>query len=161
VPGDSCTPERRSQRRTYCSRCSTVNESTLISATQVWPSRASRTVRFFLLEALKIKGAKSFGGAPSNHEEDQKEALAPSPMVTRVAALKRSLSAASLGVSDQTQGFSGAVHSYHNQRSLRARENFSKSRIPRPPSSLGRQTFCQLTLHFPPQTTSLQAHSIP
>src|SRR3954453_13149630 len=115
VLGESWTTERRSQRRMYCSRCSTVKASTLISATQFWFSRASRTVRFFLLEALKIKGAKSFGGVPSSQEEDQKEALAPSPMVTRVAALKRSLSAASFGVSDPTQGFSGAVHSYHNQ----------------------------------------------
>src|SRR4051812_1326469 len=75
VPGDSCTAEIRSQRRTCCSMCSTVKDSTLISATQFWPSRASRTIRFFLLEALKIKGAKSFGGVPSNQEEDQKGSL--------------------------------------------------------------------------------------
>src|ERR1041385_5925693 len=82
-------------------------------------------------------------------------------MVTLVAALKSCRSVSSLGVSVPTQGFSGAVHSYHSQRILRERENLSRSRIPRPPSSLGRQTFCQLTLHFPPLAISLQSQSIP
>jgi hypothetical protein len=95
---------------------------------------------------MKIKGAMVFGGVPSNQEEDQKEALEPSPMVTRVAALKRSLSVASLGVSDPTHGFSGAFHSSHNHRSLSARENFSRSRTLRPPRSLG----LPVDLAFPP-----------
>ena len=161
ISGESWISEMRSHSWTNWPMCSAVKASTAISATQVWSVRASWTVRFFLLEALKIRGAISFGGLPSSHEEDQKEAFLPSPIVTRVAALKSCLSEASLGVSKPTQGFSGAFHSSQSQRSLRARENLSKSRIPNPPSSLGRQTFCQLTFHFPPLTDSLQSHSIP
>lgn len=153
--------ERSSQRWANWTMCSTVKESTARSVTQFWPLSASWTLRFFLLYALKIRGTRSLCSVPLSQEEDQKEAFLPSPMVTLVAALKSCRSTSSLGVSVPTQGFSGVVHSYHNQRSLRAWENLSKSRIPRPPCSLGRQTFCQLTLHFPPLTFSLQSQSIP
>jgi hypothetical protein len=43
---------------------------------------------FFLLLAEKMVGAMSFADAPSSHAECQKRALAPSPSVIFVAALK-------------------------------------------------------------------------
>ena len=85
----------------------------------------------------------------------------PSPMVTFVAALKRSLSVLSLGVSRPTHGLSGATHSNHNHHSRKARANFSRLRIPSPPRCFGRQTFVQHTLHFPPLTVSLASHCKP
>ena len=73
----------------------------------------------------------------------------------------RLLSISSFGGSGPTQGLSSEVHSYHNQRSRSALENFSKFRIPSPPNCLGRQTFSQMTLHFPPLTISLLFQSSP
>jgi hypothetical protein len=110
----------------------------------------------------------SFGGptidlgvTPLSHEEYQKEALQPLPMVTLVAALKSSRSVSSLGVSKSTQSLSGAIHSSQSHHRRRAPGIFSRSRIPCPLSFLGQQTFAQLTSHFPPLTEILHAHSIP
>lgn len=82
-------------------------------------------------------------------------------MWTFIAALKGPLSMSSFGVSMPTQCFSGAVHSIQSHLSLSALANFSRSRIPNPPSFFGQQTFAQFTFHFPPLTEALQAHNIP
>jgi hypothetical protein len=58
------------------------------SCTHELPCSASCTVLFFLLLAEKMAGAMSFADAPSSHAECQKRALAPSPSVIFVAALK-------------------------------------------------------------------------
>ena len=121
---------------------------------------ASRTLLFFFLEASKILGESHFGKNPWSQLEDQKVAVSPSPIVNLVAALNISLSEPSFGVSRPTHCFSGAAYSSHSQRNRRARANFSRSRIPSPPKALGRQTFVQQTLHFPPLTVSLPAHNI-
>jgi hypothetical protein len=52
---------------------------------------------FFLLLAEKMVGAMSFADAPSSHAECQKRALAPSPSVIFVAALKSCRSVSSQG----------------------------------------------------------------
>ena len=145
---------------TNCATCSKVNSWTAISATQFKLSMASLTQRFFFLDARKTLGARDFGEVPFSQDEDQKLAVRPSPMVTLVAALNNSLSVSSFGVSNPTHGFSGAVHSSQSHRNRKARANFSRSRMPKPPIFFGRHTLAQLTLHFPPETVSLAAKSI-
>ena len=103
----------------------------------------------------------TLAGSPTSQDDPQKEAFCPSSRVTFVAALKRFRSTSSFGVSEPTHGLSGEAHSCQSHRSLRALENFSKFRIPRPPRTLGRHTLSQLTLHLPPLTISVQFYSIP
>ena len=112
-------------------------------------SRASLTLRFFLLEMAKMVGAKSFGRQPPIHAEFQKSILVPSPTVIEVAAAKRSLSVSSHGFPSPIHALFSDFHSCHSHLIRSALAKFSKLRMPRPPSSFDIQVLVQLTLHFP------------
>lgn len=64
----------------------------LIWVIQKSSNKALATVVFFFLEMSKIRGATSLGLKPLSQEESQKIAFFPLPIVTLVAAEKRSLS---------------------------------------------------------------------
>lgn len=53
------------------------------------------------------------------------------------------------GVPDPTHAFSGDFHSCQSHLGRKALVNFSRFRIPSPPTTVGRQVYVQLTLHFP------------
>lgn len=128
------------------------------SLIQVSPARASFTLLFFLRECLKSSGKAILRVAEPVQEQSQKEAVAPSPMVTIVAALKRALLVTSHGSSDPTQGLSGFFHANHSHLRRSARLNRCISWMPRPPLAIGEQTVGKFTLHLPPVSSSSCAH---
>jgi hypothetical protein len=78
----------------------------LMSLIQASFSKASLTVRDFLLESLKTCGGTSFGACPCSHAEVQNFALLPSPKVILVADSKSSRSLRMHGSSMPTHGLS-------------------------------------------------------
>ena len=111
----------------------------------------------FFFEISKIFGAMSIGLRPSSQGDVQKQALAPLPTTTFVAAAKRSLSASVQGVPSSNHGFGGSAHAFQSLLKRRAAANLSKFRMPRPPKALGPQTHSQLILHLAPVTLSQPA----
>ena len=108
------------------------------------------TVSFFLVVNLKRLGAISLGVQPCNQPSFQKFIFKPFPSMIVVQAANRRRSVLSHGVSVPTHAFCGAVRSCHSHRSRSALAKRSRSRIPRPPLTFGRQDLVQLTLHFQP-----------
>jgi hypothetical protein len=96
------------------------------------------TVMFFLLDFVNKKGAMDFGSRPLIQLECHKLALSPFPIVTIVDELKRSRSVLSQGISKLAQGLSGDPFC-QSHRNLKALANRSRSRMPKPPRSLGEE----------------------
>ncbi|KAM3255456.1 hypothetical protein ACQJBY_048627 [Aegilops geniculata] len=117
-------------------------------------SRASRTHLFFHLECAKTAGKACLSGRPPSHEQAQKEAVAPSPMVTTVAATKRERLLASQGGFVPTHGLLRSVQLSQSQRRRRARANVERSWMPSPLQSVGVVIVFHTTLHLPPLISS-------
>jgi hypothetical protein len=66
-------------------------------------------------------------------------------MEMSVEAMNIGMSVVSQGKDEQNQGLDGSVHTYHGHLSRIALQNFSMSKIPRPPNSFGLHTQLQLT----------------
>lgn len=109
---------------------------------------------FFLFARPKSVGAMSLGQGPCNQLSFQKEIFLPLPMEICVHAWERQMSFSLQGLSIASQGLLWSCHLSHSHLSLRAEVNFSKSRIPLPPSSFGLHTMCQLTKLVPSLTFS-------
>jgi hypothetical protein len=62
------------------------------------------------------------------------------------------------GVPKPTRAHSGSVHSSQGHRNLKDLPNFSRSKIPRPPTFLDMHTRSHFTLYLPPKTLSEAAH---
>lgn len=124
----------------------------IVSQWLFWRLRC--TLFHFLLDRLKIPMAKSLGKQPWSQLSEQKEHFFPFPRVMTVPARKSTLSNSSHGTSMLCQGLLSSFQPNQSQCSLKARENFSKLRIPRPPKFLGLQTFCQLMRLLPELTLS-------
>ena len=101
---------------------------------QLWFSNCSLTMRCFLQANLYKRGAISLGALPCNQDASQNLAVLPFPTVTIVDALKSCRSTSFTGKLPPTHGRSGSFHSNHNQRSLSALLNLSRSRTPSPPN---------------------------
>jgi hypothetical protein len=95
---------------------------------------------------LKRSGYSCDGAWPFNQLESQKEAFLPFWTVTVVAALNRIMSFESTGNSVPFHGRSGLVQLNHNHLRCSALLKRSKSKMPRPPNSVGRATDARATL---------------
>jgi hypothetical protein len=94
----------------------------------------------------------SFGRRPWSQPKSQKLVFLPSPSTTVVQAANKSLSSSSHGASVPTQGLPGETQWCQSHLSRSALANFSKSGMPSPPLSFGKQVRVQFTLHFPPDS---------
>ena len=110
--------------------------------------------KIFLFAFCKRDGARLRGVVPWIHDDVQNRAVFLSPMVTTVEAANRSWSHLSQGTSILFHARSLCFHLNHNHRNLSAWAKRSKSKIPSPPLSLGRQVVGQFTNECPPYTLS-------
>jgi hypothetical protein len=85
------------------------------------------------------------GVCPLIQLECQKVVLSPLPTVITVDAWNSSLSVLSQGTTRPVHGRSTNFYRNHSQRNLKARAKRSKSKMPRPPRSLGAQVVVQFT----------------
>ena len=147
--GRSCTSLTIAHMEVNWEMWSTVSPSwVLICEIQKSFSKALLTVHFLHFEISKMRGATSLGLLPSSQEDSQKRALSPLPMVTFVAAAKRSRSLELQGFPRPTHGLGSSLHSNHSHLKRRAEANFERLRMPSPPRFLGLHNFSQLTLHL-------------
>jgi hypothetical protein len=86
---------------------------------------------FLFLETSKIRGAIFFGLLPSIHAPSKNRAFLPSPMVTLVAAAKRSKYYGVQGVPRRLQGFALSSHSSQSHLMRRDGEKIVRLRIPK------------------------------
>jgi hypothetical protein len=106
------------------------------------------TELFFLFAFLNSRGTVFLSVFPCAQEDVQNVAVLPSPKVTIVESMKRSLSRLSQGSSNFWRHWNQS----HRRRS--AREKHSRSSIPSPPLILGRKDVGQFTSEWPPWTLS-------
>ena len=132
-----------------------------ISSIQAPLVRALVMVLLALVSGLTISytsGAISSTDFPLIHLSVQKKVLSPLANMTLAAALKRALVCSSCGDASSHHGLFSLAHKFQAHRTLKALLMTSRSKIPRPPTDLGRHTVGQLTRHFPPSTTSVPFH---
>jgi len=95
------------------------------------------TMTFFFLAFLKKVGAKLLGAIPCTRDQVPNLVVLPSPIVTIVDVVKKSLSRPSHGSSNLFHALSFWHHWNHSQRRRSACAKHSKSRIPSPDLNLG------------------------
>ena len=117
-------------------------------------SRAFCTEIFFLCVFRNKLGAIVFTEAPLIHDEVQNKAVFPLPIFTTVDALKSSWSVLLHGTSRFVHALSFCFHLNHSHLNLKALVKLSKSKIPIPPFSFGRQVVGQFISECPPVTFS-------
>uniref|UniRef100_A0A0A9DZB0 Uncharacterized protein n=1 Tax=Arundo donax TaxID=35708 RepID=A0A0A9DZB0_ARUDO len=115
------------------------------------------TILFLKCTSLYRLGAWFFSGTPCNHASCQNFALHPSPICMCVEALNNAASPSSHGRFNPFHGRSSSIHCAHSHLILSALANFSRSRTPSPPNSLGLQTVLQFTKQAPPLFLSSSA----
>jgi hypothetical protein len=98
-------------------------------------------LQFLRLDNLKSLGAKSIGQRTPSQGEAQNFVFSLLPIVTKVAAVSNFWSSLLQGLPRPVQYFVSLVHSSHSHLNLRAATNFSRCKMPRPPSLVGWQTF--------------------
>jgi len=139
----SCSP---CQRRVNWMKCCTVSShKRLMPLTQLFSFKAYCTVLFFLLLIWKIKGHVLWTfSIPLGYT------FAPLPIVIFVAELQRRQSDFVQGTSIPNHGLLSEVQASHTHLILSALEKRWRSRIPSPPSLVGRRARFHKTLHLPP-----------
>ena len=113
----------------------------------------------FVLETRRNKfGARYLGACPSSQLCCQNLVFAPSPKDIMIEELKRRQSSSEHGSSEPLQALDSSTQSCHSHLNRRARPNLSRSGTPKPPSSFGLVTVCQLTRQCPPLAFSSPFH---
>lgn len=151
----------RSQRLRNCRMVGADREPTMSRAHAVptRPSLTSLLLRTRFGTAAQTSGARSSMLFPSIHLSVQKGVRAPFPICTVVETLNMAWIIRSSLLGKPIHVLDVSVRLNHAQRMRSTYPSVVRSRTPRPPSSVGRETFDQATKHFPPCTASVPFHT--
>jgi hypothetical protein len=123
-----------------------------MSRAHLFWNKASLTVLFFpdLLIAEYSAGANLHSGPTSAQLSVHSKVEEPSPSAAVMLIADMAATGFSSLDGNAAQQRPGSDLRSHSQRSLKAKPKNRRSKIPRPPRSVGRQTMGHATLHLPP-----------
>ena len=124
-----------------------------ISLVQLSPGKACATVLCFLMRdptALHRQGASSEMDLPCNHRSVHNNALRPFPNSTYIDAMNIASTIDSDSSGSKCQERASSARRYHSHLMRKGYPNRCRSTIPRPPSSVGRQTLGHANRQCPP-----------